>query len=425
VKTKINIIALSILTVLILTSSVFPRSVESDSAAAAADSIRLITQYSLFSEYFKNKDYQSAMPYAWNVLKMNPKKFSKWIFFKMEDALWYLHDSSNASQEGIKAIDDTIRYFYDISMKYYPKSKGYFEARKAFVSEAWLNMNPDSVIQEYQQAIKDDSTISTYYYNMLGQLYKNNASNKNNYKDKAIDLYTYLNEKEPGNPQWTAELESLVENIKQLVDLRKKSWEMDKNNLSKAWNYAVTAIKAEMYPDAINALDFLTTKVPGNVNYWVQLASVYQRTDNFDKAEAAYKKLIQLKPDNKDYYLNLGVVYKDQNRYAQARTEFLKANDIAKGWGLAIYDEGLLYEQAARACEFNFETKLVYLLAVETYKKALSIDPSLAQAKERINALSSSIPAKEDYFFRGYKSGQVIPITGNCYGWVNKSVTVP
>jgi len=424
VKTIIKNIAYSILTVIVLTSSVFPRAFDSDSAATA-DSLRLITQYSLFSEYFKNKDYQSAMPYAWKVLKLNPKKFNKWIYFKMEDAFWYLHDSSNADQNEIKAINDTIRYFYNTAMEYYPKSKGYFEARKAFVSENWLNMNPDTVIKEYEQAIKDDSTVSYYYYNMLGQLYKNNANDKNNYKDKAIDLYTYLNEKDSNNPQWTTELESLVENIKQLVDLRKKAWDMDKNNLSKAWSYAITAIKAEMFPGAIDALEFLTAKVPDNVNYWVQIASVYQKVDKLDKAEAAYKKLIQLKPDNRDYYLNLGVVYKDQNKYSQARTEFLKANDVSKGWGQAIFYEGLLYEQAARTCEFNFETKLVYLLAVETYKKALGIDPNLAQAKERINALSSSIPTKEDYFFRGYKSGQTLPITGNCYGWVNKSVTVP
>ncbi len=423
-KTKINFFAFLILAVSISTSNVFPNIMDSDSSASA-DSIRLITQYSLFAEYYKNKDYQSALPYAWNVLKLNPKKFSKWIFFKMEDALWYLHDSSQIPQEQIKSIDDTIRYFYNEAIKYYPQSKGYFEARKAFVSETWLNMSPDSLIIEYEQAIKDDSTISTYYYNMLGQLYKNNANDKNEYKDKAIDLYTYLNQKESNNPQWTTELESLVENIKQLVAIRKKAWEMDKNNLSKAWNYSVTAVKADMYPDALDALEFLTSKVPDNVNYWVQLASAYQKVDKLDKAEAAYKKLINLKPNNKDYYINLGIVYKDQNRYALARTEYIKANDIAKGWGQAIFYEGLLYEQAARVCEFNFETKLVYLLAVETYKKALSVDPNFAQAKERINALSSSIPTKEDYFFRGYKSGQVLPITGNCYGWINKNVTVP
>ncbi len=423
-KTIINIFVLTVLTVFILTSSAFPRTVVPDSAAAA-DSMKLITNYSLFSEYYKNKDYQSALPYAWIVLKMNPKKFSQWIFFKMEDGYWFLHDSSNASQAKIKSIDDTIRYFYNFAMKYYPASAGYFEARKAYVSELWLHMNPDTVIKEYEKAIKDDSTISTYYYDRLGQLYKDNASDSNNYKTKAIDLYTYLSTKEPNNPQWTTELSSLVENVTKLAEIRKKLWDLDKNNLTKAWNFAITALKANMNSEAISALEFLTNKAPTNVNYWVQLASAYQKVNNLDKAEEAYKKLIQLNPKNKDYYLNLGIVYKDQKRYALARTEYLKANDVAKGWGQAIFYEGLLYEQAASSCEFNFDAKTVYLLAVETYRRALSIDPSLAQAKDRISALSDSIPTKEDYFFRGYKKGQVIPIKGKCYDWINKSITVP
>jgi tetratricopeptide (TPR) repeat protein len=123
--------------------------------------------------------------------------------------------------------------------------------------------------------------------------------------------------------------------------------------------------------------------------------------------------------------LNLGIVYKDKGDYPKAREEYLKASEVAKGWGMAIYYEGLLYEQAAQNCDFNFDTKLVYQLAVETYQKALSIDPSLSQARDRITALHGSVATKEDYFFRGYKAGQTIPISGKCYTWINRSITVP
>jgi len=54
------------------------------------------------------------------------------------------------------------------------------------------------------------------------------------------------------------------------------------------------------------------------------------------------------------------------------------------------------------------------------------MDPSIAsQAQDRINALSGSVPTQEDYFFKGYKSGQVLPITGSCFGWIGRSITVP
>ena len=53
------------------------------------------------------------------------------------------------------------------------------------------------------------------------------------------------------------------------------------------------------------------------------------------------------------------------------------------------------------------------------------MDASLQQAQNRINVLSTSVPTQEDYFFRGYKSGDIIPITHNCFEWIGKSITVP
>ena len=404
--------------------SAFPRS--SPSLAVPDDSsAKILELYSLFSEYYKNKDYQSAVPFGWQVLQQDPAKFSKYIYFKMEESLWYLHDSTDLAPEKKQAIADTINYLYDLAEKYNPDSKGYYQVRKAFVDESWLNMPVDTVIAEYVLAFKFNPGLDTYYYNKLGQLYVANASDSNDYKSKAIDLYTKLSEKEPDNPQWTNELESLVENIDELVKLTKKNWENDKENPEKAWKYASTAMKANMFQDAIVPLEFLVKQSPESVNYWTQLAQAYQKVDDLNKAEDAYKKLIQLDPQNKNHYLNLGLVYKDKGQLAAARTQFQKANEIGGGWAQAIYYEGLLYEQAARNCTFDFNAKLVYQIAVDTYKRALAVDPNFAQARERISALSGSVPTQEDYFFRNYKSGQTITPSGDCYTWIGKSVTVP
>ena len=393
---------------------------------SSSDSVKILTEYSLFSEYYKNKDCMSAVPYGWSVLEMDPKRFAKWIYYKMEDCFWYLHDSSNASPEMIQSINDTILYFYGLALEYYPEAKGYFQVRKAFVSEIWLGEKIEIVIKEYEDAFSFDPNQTSYYYNRLGQLYKKNMTETNDYRTKAIDLYSMLGEREPNTPQWPIELESLVENIDELVDLTKKTWDLDKENLTKAWKYAALAIKASRYEEAIAPLEFLVTKESETVNYWNQLATAYQKIDKVEKAESAVKKLIQIDPENKVHYLNLGILYKDKGQLAAARTQYQKASEVGKGWGQAIFNEGLLYEQAARNCEFNFETKCVYQLAVDTYRRAKNSDPSIGQqAQDRINALSNSVPTKEDYFFRKLKSGTVIPITGSCFGWIGKSITVP
>ena len=381
--------------------------------------------YSLFSEYYKNKDFLSALPYGWKILKLYPEKYSKWVYYKMEDILWQLHDSTTISPQLKKTIEDTVLYVYGLALKYDKADRTYFEPRKAFVEETWLHLDPHKVIADYEKALADDPNASSYYYNRLGQLYKEYQADDNDYKAKAINLYTKLSEKDPDNPEWTAQLESLVENLEELVKLDKKAWDLDKDNTEKAWRYASTAMKANMYPEAIEGLEFLVSKSPNTINYWTQLASAYQKAGDLNKAESAYKKLIQLEPDKKEDYLNLGIVYKDKKQYSMARSYYEKASDVGKGWALPIFYLGNLYEQAARACKFDFDAKLVYLLAQETYRRASRMDPNLNEAADRVGALKDSIPTKEDYFFRGYKSGQSLPITGSCYGWIQRSVTVP
>ena len=389
------------------------------------DSMKVIETYSLFSEYHKNKDYVSALPYGWQVLECNKQKFAKWIYYKMEETLWTLHDSSDITDEEVLAIEDTIIEFYDMAIKYYPDAKGYFLVRKSFVAESWLNQDIDSVINLYEHAFVADSGLSSYWYDRLGELYYSKKDDNIDYKLKGLELYGFLSDREPDNTIWVEKQERFVDNIDELVNLAKKQWDLDPENPEKAWKYARAAIKANMYEDAIKPLEFLVSNNPESVSYWNQLATAYQKTEKFDKAEDAYKKLIQLEPDKKEHYLNLGIIAKDKGQFSQARNYYQKASEIGGGWGLPIYYEGNLYENAARSCGFEFPDKLVYLLSVETYRKAVNMDPSVTQARERISALSGSVPSQEDYFFQGYKSGQTIPITGTCYGWIGRSVTVP
>jgi tetratricopeptide (TPR) repeat protein len=297
--------------------------------------------------------------------------------------------------------------------------------RKAFVAETWLDLEPEVVIAEYAKAAEYNPDMDSYYFHRFGQMYINNMTDENDYKMNAIDIYTMLAVREPDNPQWPDILSELVDNVDQLLDIRKKNWELDKENMEKAWTYASECIRAQAYDRAIEPLEFLTQQSPETLNYWNQLATAYNKVEQYDDAERCFMKLIELDPDNKDYYFNLGLIYKEQGKLSRARQYFNTANDKAGGWGMAIFSIGLLYEQSARGCTFDFKTKVVYKLAQDTYRRAYNMDQSLAQARDRIGALSGSVPTQEDYFFYGYKSGDVIPISGDCFGWIGKSITVP
>lgn len=418
------VFSLFVISGLTTSCSAAPSAGKSD-GTTRVDSLELLTRYSLFSEYHKNRDYNSAIKFGWEVLELDPKRFNRWIYDRMEDSYWKLYDSSDVSVEDKEIIKDTVLVLYDYAIENFPERAGYYQARKAFVIETWHQRSPEEVIVEYQKALEMDSTLSPYYYDRLGQIYKNLGEENEEYKEKALDLYSYLTEVEPDNQRWLTEIENLVDNIDQLLDINKRSWDLDKDNLAKAWKYASMAMRANEFERALEPLLFLTDKAPSTINYWNQLAIVYNRLDKGDDAMNVYRKLIDLEPDKREHYLNLGIFYKDKGQLSQARTQFLKASEVGGTWGLAVYYEGLLYEQSARSCGFEFEDRLVYLLAVQTYQRAYSIDNSLTQARERINALATSIPSKEDYFFRNVKSGQVMQLTGSCYGWIQRSVTIP
>ena len=40
--------------------------------AQNTDSMEVVKNYSLFSEYHKNKDFESALPYGWKVIEAYP-----------------------------------------------------------------------------------------------------------------------------------------------------------------------------------------------------------------------------------------------------------------------------------------------------------------------------------------------------------------
>ena len=94
-KNNINIFVAIFFVVLFSSSKIYSSSFYSN--PVDCDSMEVLKLYSLFSEYHKNKDFESAMPYGWQVLECDADRFRKWIYYKMEDGLWYIHDSTVVS----------------------------------------------------------------------------------------------------------------------------------------------------------------------------------------------------------------------------------------------------------------------------------------------------------------------------------------
>ena len=411
-------------------TSIFGKDFTVKYVQSESDSLKAYLQkeFSLFYEYYKTKDFTSADDYGWEVLRKSPGTYLRFHpFKKMETILWWEHDSlkTNTDAERMQIADTTL-YLYKTAMKYVPKEKGYYLAKSAYIMETWKQMAPDTIIKVYEQAIEADPNLQAGYKDRLGILYAKNATEENGYKVKALELYSALADSDPDNALWTSRMENLAEDIDELVDITGKAWDLDKQNSEKAWKYASMAIRAKNYEKAVVPLEFLIGKSPDVVNYHKQVAKCYEKLFQTEKALKEYKKLIKLEPDNRDNYFNIALIYNKMGQFSVARSYLHKASKVSPDWDFPIYLEAQIYEQAARDCGFEFMDRIVYQLAVNTYRKAMmKHGPHASNAMERIRALKNSVPQKQDYFFRKLSSGDKIKIEGKCYGWIGRTVIVP
>lgn len=393
-----------------------------------ADSLNILAEFSLFNEYHKNKDYVSAEPHGWYVINTKPQDFIRFkVFKKMEDILWYMHDSlAKTDEEKMKYTDTTI-YFYDLAVKYEPDKAGAHLVRKAFVLEMWKKAPVEVVVDAYEKAFAADQNLDSYYKDRLGIIYSTNANETNGYKEKALDLYLKLQELEPDNEVWISRVTALAEDENQLMDFKKKGWELDKENIEKAWSYASTCLRFRNYERAVEPLEFLSKKAPEVVNYQKELARSYDKLEEKEKALEVYKNLIKIDPENKDNHVNIAIIYKELNQLSTARNHLRIAAKMDPNWDYPIFIEAQLYEQAVRNCgSFEFNDRLVYLYALQTYQRCKNLNGQFSgRASERISSLASTVPQKEDYFFRKISSGTTLRLEGPCYNWIGASVVVP
>jgi len=299
--------------------------------------------------------------------------------------------------------------------------------RKAYVIEQWSKARPQEKVDAYISALGKNPNADPYYKDRLGLLYAANATEENGYKLKALEIYMKLADEDPENELWNTRMEGLADDIGQLVDIMRKAWEMDKENLEKAWKYAEICGKAEQFDRAIEPMEFLVLKAPEVVTYWTKLTSLYQKADRTDDAIKAYKTLIELDPKNRDNYFNIAIIYNKLDQLSVARSYLQKSSKASEEpWDMPVYVEAQLYEKAARQSgTLEFMDKCVYKLASDTYVKAARIGgPVTSLSADRVKALANTVPQTEDYFFRKYKSGDVIKIEGGSYGWIKRSITV-
>jgi tetratricopeptide (TPR) repeat protein len=155
------------------------------------------------------------------------------------------------------------------------------------------------------------------------------------------------------------------------------------------------------------------------------LAMIFSTRGEYQKAKEYYLKAIEQEPDSElraTYFYQLGAIAMKLKEYPDVKKYGMEAIKLKADYGKAYILIGSAYAAASASCgNTNFEKAAVYLVAVDKFAKAKSVDPSVAEeASEMISRYASYFPNNEDAFFEGFTDGK--SYTVGC--WINETTTI-
>jgi tetratricopeptide (TPR) repeat protein len=178
-----------------------------------------------------------------------------------------------------------------------------------------------------------------------------------------------------------------------------------RKELNDSYTAGKEALDAKMYDAAVEAFNKAAMLDPMQVAVWSGLADAYigaagQKTGAdasalYDKGFDAFRKAIELKPDDPAYYNNFALALAKDKKIDDARTNLAKAIQLdPPGAGKYYYNMGALLVNGSQS-----------EAAGEEFKKAIDADPKYADAHYQYGLYLTSKATTD-------KDGKIIPAPG-------------
>lgn len=405
---------------------------------------------SMYSEFYKQKDYKSALgpwrkvydKYPKSTLNIYIQGANMYDEFIQKETDW---DKKNA-------LIDTLMAIYNKRIKYFDQ-KGYVRGRQGTDLLKYKLDNENLTDDELKTILKKgygyleesidleknkaEAAVLVVYMQatkrlfIMGELTKDKVAQ--NYQT-CSDIINYDLKEDPKSEKFTtaktlldqlfqtsgaADCEALValyeprfDEISQNVDELKKMLRILERQ---------DCTESDLFEKGSEKLYELEPSPEAAYN----MARTFVRQKKYDKAKEYYKNAIDQETDKEllaKYYYDLGLfTYAKDQDYQKAREYARKAIQNNPKFGRAYILIGDIYAQSSKSYgKDNFEHQTVYWLAVDYYMKAKRVDPEVfATANQKINTYRQYFPDKETMFFQGIQDGQSYKIGS----WINETTT--
>jgi tetratricopeptide (TPR) repeat protein len=415
-----------------------------------------MNQLSLYSEFYKQGDYNSAFPH-WEVLKNKYPKSTSNIYIHGTKIYESLIENAKTDAERDKYLDEMMK-LGDQRIKYFG-GKGFVLGRKG---TSWLKYKLDEKRQVPLEGDALKSALQTGYdwlnasvdmekagselpiFLLLMQtsrsLFKMDAMQKevvvNNY-DKCTTLLNEIKVKTTDKQKLKEinDIQSYIETLfstsgaadcETLIRVFTPQFETKNSDIDfiKSMLRRLRQAKcdnAELVEKATIRLYDLEPSAEAAFN----MARGYVKKDNLELAKKYYDQAISQEKDPKllaSYYYERGLLlYIKQNAFQEAREMARKAIALDPDLCDAYMLIGDVYVASSRTFEgTGIEKAAIFWVACDYYTKARRGDDCAADAATKVSDYRKYFPNKEDAFMEGLQAGQSYKVEG----WINETTTV-
>jgi tetratricopeptide (TPR) repeat protein len=413
-----------------------------------------MNQLSLFNEFYKQENYESALPH-WRILYNKYPKSTINLYIRGINMYEDLIEGANTPAEKDKYLDELMK-IYDKRIRHFGE-KGFVLGRKA---TAWLKYkleDRDINNEELQEIMKKgydwiNESISeqgkdtelpvlvllmqtTRSLFLMNEIPKESVVKNYNTSNEILEAIraTETDEQRLKN---AADVLAFVEEIfgtsgaadcEALTNIFSPQFEQNRNDADfvKGMLRRLRAANCDESPLFAQATQQLYELEP-SAEAAFNMARRFVRRDEPEKAKDFYQQAME-QETNKEllsrYYYEYAIfIFAKESDLQEARKYARQAIEINPAYCEAIMLIGDIYIAASRTFnpESEFEKSAIFWVAVDFYERARQYPDCAVDAAKKANDYRRYFPSKEDAFFLGLQEGQTYKVGG----WINETTRI-
>ena len=402
------------------------------------DSAECIKYLSYYTEYYKQKNYDSAIPNWRQAYKLCPPSSRYTMLSNGTTLVKRLIQQNSKNPIYREALIDTLMTIYDQRVEFWPKYATSSLNNKALDIYNFMKKEPVKMYNGLTEVIsinKEETTPNVFLFqvNTAIDLYKDGLMDA----EAVISAYEtatqYLAAAQPKNDTEKATIEKTVGDIENLfissqvascdnlIALFTPRYEADSQNLDLAKNIVKMMLVTEGCTDNDLFLNAVTTmyNLEPSHNSAYNLYKLYSSRGDFDNAVKYMEEAIASEGSDAEadasYNFELAAFCYKNGKNAKAIECANKAVELSDTFdGKAYMLMGTLW--GGLVCPGNeIETRAKYWVAVDYMNKAKNADPALAEeANNHIKQYSAYYPQTAEAFMYDVTDGQ--SYTVSCAG---------